>query len=494
MFIYTLKYNMYCMRVSEAYSLGLTQPSLDFVDVELDSDAPLFIDPTALNLLDTEWGGRCRSLIKNFFSAVLEYVKNDQQGEAKRLLSALSEPNETHFGLSRGKPLGRGVGDDLADKMWQALSNSLAVQTGLITDLEDTALMIDGIASDIISDVVTNILREPLLEYTMAMARQFNIPVEEHQTKNVWDMQNKTWTQISMPQIICDGKRLMLTPKAIVRRSISYNAGQYYNKYLLSQLQDEDVRCGLVRVLKNGKIRPPTKRSIKERFMIGENGKINEKEQNRNLTPSRLEVLERYKSETDENPKPILDHIDLANQLDVPVPDWDKLLDDLLAIKPGAKDAKPYEQAIQALFNALFYPWLMYPIPQTRINGGRKIIDITYTNVAQNDFFKWVKDNYPAAYIFVECKNYSTDVGNPELDQLAGRFAPSRGKVGILVSRKILNRDLLRASCRDTAKDDRGYIIPLDDKDLRSLVDAVRKGSEGERLALLRERFNDLVL
>lgn len=46
------------MRVSEYYTLGLTQPSLDFVDVRLDTDVPLFIDPTALNLLDTEWGGQ----------------------------------------------------------------------------------------------------------------------------------------------------------------------------------------------------------------------------------------------------------------------------------------------------------------------------------------------------------------------------------------------------------------------------------------------------
>lgn len=482
------------MRVSEFYSLGLTQPSLDFVDVELNSDTPLFIDPTALNLLDTEWGGKCRSLIKNYFGFVLECVKSNQHDKAKQLLSALSEPNETHLGLSSGKPLGRGVGDELADKIWQALSNSSAVQTGLIADLEDTALMIDGIASDVISDVVTNILREPLLEYTAAMARQFNIPMEGHQTKNVWDMQNRAWVKINMPQIICNGQRLMLVPKAIVRRSISYNAGQYYNKYLLSQLQDEDVRCGLVRILKNGDVRPPTKRSIKERFIIGENGKINEKEQNRNLTPSRPEVLERYKSELTKNPRPVLGHTDLASQLNVPEPDWDRLLEDLFAVSPGAKDAKPYEKAVQALFDALFYPWLMYPIPQTRINEGRKIVDITYTNVAQNDFFKWVKDNYPAAYIFVECKNYSTDVGNPELDQLAGRFAPSRGKVGILASRKILDRNLLRASCRDTAKDDRGYIIPLDDEDLKILVNAVKKGSEGERLALLRERFNDLVL
>lgn len=36
------------MRVSEFYSLGLTQGSLDFVDVDVENDVPLFIDPRAI--------------------------------------------------------------------------------------------------------------------------------------------------------------------------------------------------------------------------------------------------------------------------------------------------------------------------------------------------------------------------------------------------------------------------------------------------------------
>jgi len=482
------------MRVSEYYTLGLTQPSLDFVDVRLDTDVPLFLDPTALHLLDTEWGARCRSLIHNYFSLVLECISNGEHNKAKRLLASLGEPNETHLGLSKSRSRGHGMGTGLADKMWQALTASGAVNTGLITDLEDTALMIDGIASDVISDIVTNIIREPLLEYTIEMCNQHGIPLQLRRTRKIWNAQGKKWEQKDMLQPIVDGQRLMLVPKAIVRKSISYDAGQYYGKYLLEQLQEEDMADGLIRILKNGEHRPPTKKSIKERFTVGENGKINEKEQNRNLTPQRLDVLGRYKEEINENPKPALSHNEIAEQEDTPAPDWDKLLQDLLDVEPGRDEVKKYEKAVQALFDALFYPWLMFPLPQTRLNNGRKIVDITYTNVAQDDFFQWVKSIYPAGYIFVECKNYSTDVGNPELDQLAGRFSPSRGKVGILISRKIANRANVTQSCRDTANDQRGFIIALDDDDLKELVDAVKNKPEGERLNLLRQRFNELVL
>lgn len=482
------------MRVSEHYSLGLEQPSLDFVDVRLDTDVPLFVDPSALHLLGTEWGERCRSLIHNYFSLVLEYVAEGKHDEARRLLTSLSEPNETHLGLSKSRSRGHGMGSGLADKMWQALTVSGAVTTGLITDLEDTALMIDGIASDVISDIVTNIIREPLLEYTIEMCQQHGIPLELRRTRKLWNTTAKKWEQKDMLQPIVNGQRLMLVPKGIVRKSISYDAGQYYGKYLLEQLQEEDMADGLVRILKNGEHRPPTKKSIKERYTVGLNGKINEKEQNRNLTPERLDVLGRYKEEINENPKPVLGHDEIANQAETPPPDWDKLVNDLLNIAPGRDEAKSYEKAVQALFDALFYPWLMFPKPQTRINNGRKIVDITYTNAARDDFFGWVKSVHPAGYIFVECKNYSTDVGNPELDQLAGRFGPSKSKVGLLISRKIQNRELLTQSCRDTANDQRGFIIALDDDDIKLLVEAVKSGPAGERLNLLRERFDEIVL
>lgn len=486
------------MRVSEYYTLGLTQPSLDFVDVRLDTDVPLFLDPTALNLLDTEWGAKCRGLVHDYFSLVLEYISNGEHGKAKALLAQLGEPNETHLGLSKRRSRGHGMGKGLADKMWEALNGSQAVRTGLIRDLEDTALLIDGIASDVISDIVTNIIREPLLEYTIEMANQYGIPLQTRITRKLWDTQAKRWVVKDMLQAITiiNGReqRLLLVPKAVVRKSISYDAGVYYNQYLVEQLQEEEMDRGFVRVIKStGEEKPPTKKSIKENHLDAD-GKINQKKQNRSLTPDRLDVLERFKQEIAENPKPVLSHAQIADEVDTPPPDWDKLLNDLLSVEAGADEAKKYERAVQALFDALFYPWLMYPQPQTRLNSGRKIVDITYSNVAQEDFFKWLKDNYSSAFIFVECKNYSTDVGNPELDQLSGRFAPSRGKVGILISRKIGNKPRIEQSCRDTANDDRGFIITLDDDDIKDLVEAVKTKPVGERLNLLREKFNKLVL
>src|SRR5207302_1265355 len=149
---------------------------------------------------------------------------------------------------------------------------------------------------------------------------------------------------------------------------------------------------------------------------------------------------------------------------------------------------------IEDLLTALFYPALANPQIQHEIHEGRKRIDVTYTNVASYGFFKWLADNYTAPHVFVECKNYGREVGNPELDQLAGRFSPSRGKFGLLVCRSFEDKVLFVRRCRDTAIDDRGFIIALDDGDLATLVHAHKKQDVKREFDLLKARFDELIM
>ena len=475
------------MRVSEYYGLGKNQASLDFVDVHIDTDTRLFIDPTALHLLDGGWGDRCISLIQDYFSLVLQRIKDGEHKEARKLLASLNEPNETKLGYSAGRPHGHGMGKKLAEKMWHGLKESQAVRTGLIKDLEDTALLIDGIASDVISDIVTNIIRGALLEYTADMCREYGIPLQSGVASGpIWNPDVKMWQRKHVEQPVTHDGRLLLVPKAIVRHTITYQADNYYNMYILSKMQEEEAAKGLVQILKSGETKPLSKKSLKERF--GSAGK----QQNRRFTPDWPEVLDQYRSDKQSEPKEPLSHNQIAATVSVPGPDWDNLLNRLSSVPIGANGAHEYELVIKDLLTALFYPWLMYPKTQVKIHDGRKRIDITFTNAAEDDFFAWVRNNYFAPYIIVECKNYAADPVNPELDQLSGRFGNRRGQFGILVCRNIEDKNRFTQRCKDTATDGRGYIIALDDEDIRQLVSAVRFGNKDERLDLLRDRFREL--
>ncbi len=477
------------MRVSEYYELGKNQASLDFVDVQLDTDIPLFIDPTALYVFDSEWGRECVSLIQNYFSLVLEHIANGEDAKAQALLAVLREPNETRLGFSVDKPQGHGMGSGLAEKMWRALKDSEAVRKGIVQELEDTALLIDGIANDVISDIVTNIIRLPLIRYTQQMCDYYGIPTEsEVASGQVWDPVAKKWLQTFERLPVVNHKPLILVPKTIVRHNITYDAHSYYNVYILKHLGDKEMAEGFVRILKTTKEeRPPTKDQLREKF--GSPGK----EQNRKYTPLHPEALEEYREDKKANPREPLTQYSIAESLEAPAPDWDKLLSRLDAIPAGRDTAHAYEVLAKDVMSALFYPWLTNPIAQTKIHDGRKIIDITFDNAAMEGFFHWVRENYGAPLVMIECKNYSQDLANPELDQMSGRFGARRGWFGIVVCRQFENKPLFMQRCKDVAGDGRGYIIALDDDDLRALIVSAKSTTKPERLNLLRERFQGLM-
>jgi hypothetical protein len=73
---------------------------------------------------------------------------------------------------------------------------------------------------------------------------------------------------------------------------------------------------------------------------------------------------------------------------------------------------------------------LTCPQIEQEIDEGRKRIDLSFDNSARDGFFYRLHTTYrlPSQFIFAECKNYGREVGNPEIDQLAGRFGPNRGK------------------------------------------------------------------
>lgn len=480
-------------RVSTIYNLKRTQATLDFVDVDINTDTRLFISPRAFSLLHSEWSDACISLIQNFFGTVLKAIRDADDAKAEALLRELREPNETHLGMSTGPSRGRALGELSAHDVWAALSQSQAAKSGLISDLEDTVLLIEGVGVDIISDITTNIIRSQLISYTQEQCLQLKIPLQEGlESGPMWDPHNLRWYSEAVALPLTARGKLLLVPKAIVRRTSAFDLQEYYRHYMLEFLIEEEKKIGssLVYTIKSGKNKGKSRVNKTDLIEIHGGDKKAAIEQ----SIKHPHVFQKYKEAKCNEEFLPLSHGEISSVERASPPDWDALLDAVRSLETGPTDASKYERAIESLLTALFYNDLVHPNYQAAIHDDRKRIDIRYTNAGLRGFFGWLSKHHPSQYVFVECKNYGKEVANPELDQLAGRFSPSRGQVGLLVCRKFNDKERFLARCRDTAKDHRGFIITLDDDDLATLVQEKKEDvEERHEWSLLRKRMWALV-
>lgn len=463
-------------RFSEIFGIQLEQAQLDFVDITPDRDTPLFIDPFAISLRQDEWSELCHQHITHFFQTALDGIRAGKAAEARRMLNGLNEPNETCLGVSKGKPSGRGVSGKQALDLYDSLARSQAAQSGVLEELAECDLFVEGIGPDKISDITTNIIRRLLIDYTEAQCTLHGVELKgEYPTGRYWDIESRSWRSGYAALPVHKQKRLILVPKYSVRRNMALDAQEYYSHHILNFIQQEEYERGssFVRVLKSGERRPPTKKSVAERFPFSKDFLASFSEAN-------PEVLAGYKSLYSKirGAEGTLRNSDFQDGFDEAT-FAQALIERLRTIPPGLENASAFHSLIVGTLEFVLWPNLIYPQKEAPVHEGRKRIDITYTNAAKNGFFYRAHTAYQIASvkIMVECKNYTKDPSNPEIDQLSGRFSTNRGRLGLLVYRDVSDYELLISRCRDTAKDDRGFIVPLGDDQIIEFLDLIARGS-----------------
>jgi hypothetical protein len=366
---------------------------------------------------------------------VVDDLRGDRDDHARDLLLHLREPNETRLGFSAHRPKGAGIGNFQAEALFQALRDSTAVRTGFLTSLEECELMIDGIGRDKISDLTTNIIRKQLISYTTDQCLLHGVAMEQVALPPCFEPHRQIWAAEYAVLPVRRAAPIVLVPKAIVRSSPAYDYHAYYRHSVLPFLQAEHIRAGsaLVHALKNGASRV-YKRDLEAEYPCS-------KQFLYTFSREHPDVLRRYRE--------TLEHIEKTDRASEVDSADDRtiaaaLVQALRAIDPGSERAHEYHALMIGAVEVIFYPKLLYPQREREIHEGRKRIDIVMSNGAFDGIFHHLPNarQFPCAYVPFECKNYVTEIGNPELDQLAGRFSTNRGRLGFLCCRHFENRQL----------------------------------------------------
>lgn len=476
------------MKISEKFELGRSQFELDFIDIDTDVDTPLFLDPYFLGMRADDFSTRASRTVRSFFTFFIGLINQGKNDDARSLFLHLEEPNETCLGLSVGTPKGRGVNSSDADRIFQSILASKAVQTGLVEHLEDFRVFVYGVDKDKISDMTTNIIRSHLINYTQAQCRLWQIPLTPNiPTGFFWDAASRSWRTGYSEMLIVDQRKILLVPKGIVSFAKRYTPSRFHRQYLLEYLQHEHLQMGSALVQYRVDDTPyVTKKSLEPEAPF-------DKEHLATFVQAHPEVFKEFRSDQVHDQKSISDE-DLSS---VDVNDViAHLIEQLRAVQPGNDGASRYHRIVVSILEMLFYPKLLCPQVEVEINAGRRRIDLTFDNAAVDGVFVRLQNQFKlnCQWIIVECKNYTKDVKNPELDQISGRFAPNRGRVGFLICRDADKRDVLFARCNDIFKEERGLVLPIFDSDLLGCLEAKLAGNGEEVEDMLTRRIRDVAM
>ena len=274
------------MHISKMFGLEIRgHRDIDFVDIDEKNDVGLYIDPMLVGAVNDEFGIKAWKCILTFFDEVARACRENNQVRLYQLLSHAEEPNETNLGMKQKSDYGKGSnGEKLKEILLKFYANCEYVVDGKSL-LVNQSLLMKHFDKDKMSDLITNIIRKCLYEYTIKQQFKHKINVESLSGKSqflgyYWDPEELNWEKLyGYPLRISDKKTVMLVPKNIVRRKYLLDVEKFISKFIFDELQAKHISeksdlCTVYEDKKgNKKIKPPTKEILRKKELTDKNHK-----------------------------------------------------------------------------------------------------------------------------------------------------------------------------------------------------------------------------
>ena len=228
------------MNISENFGFTTKGHKLfDFIDINLDTDTELYIDPTLIDRLPTSWCIETKKILQNYFDNVFECCKTKNYARLDKLVAFGKEPNETKLGLSVAQSCGKGSKPDSLRNIFRTVAEQCLIEKGLVEKPSELCVFVNNFAEDRMSDLITNIIRGQLYKFTTQQCKKLNINMSQKQYNlgNYWDAFEKEWNTLIGNSLIIGGKKILLVPKIIVRRKFIISVAQYIQKHVLTYRQ-----------------------------------------------------------------------------------------------------------------------------------------------------------------------------------------------------------------------------------------------------------------
>lgn len=222
------------MNLSSYLGIPAGHDHLGFIDIRLDSDTPLFIDPCLIEQDDNEMSIEAEKLLDDFTQCLCSEMRSENW-YFSTILNVGHEVNETKLGYGNGMngkgKTGPGMRVSLSDL------RSLAIQGGSLSKMQDIPVLVRDFAEDCMSDLETNILRRLLVQFTEKQMLMYGVrPVGESEVIE-WSLEEHGWVHRVEPFWLADNVKFLLVPKQWVRKHFLFSTDSYFTRVVLEYLQ-----------------------------------------------------------------------------------------------------------------------------------------------------------------------------------------------------------------------------------------------------------------
>lgn len=242
---------------------------ISFLNSNIERDTQLFIDPIAIMSLKNPIWEAMKLEVQGYFHHLIGLMKEWKKWEALNLLSHLRESwtasAYTHIWYSKWGSW-KAIWKDKAHMIYKSLIGSKALESWLLQDIEDTALLIEGIWKDNISDLITNILAEYLIKYSLREYISLGYTETMFIRLIVWNSRERKWTRVMREVPRIGNKPIILIPRVIVSNKMVNSTEDFVTHKLLPNEQRLHLiaQSPLCRLLKDWTLKEPTKKALRK--------------------------------------------------------------------------------------------------------------------------------------------------------------------------------------------------------------------------------------
>jgi hypothetical protein len=438
-------------RLTDYYSIGVTQEGLDFAIPFLDEDLPLHVDPFLLWRSPSLQDNALHTAVINSFNHLGHLNRTDPE-RAISILVRLSECDEIGLGSShtrKGKRFGRQTAKEILG-LFELVPDYNRYG---FRHFEEIQFFVEGIAKDRISDICCSFIKSFLIDYTIQQCTTCRIPLVTVTTE-VYDYRNNRLTSedVQLPVNPETGLGIILVPKHWLRYTPWLNFDEYYVKFAGDQQSEDPVQ--------------------RRRQILTYN--------RTNYDSVKTYVVTKEKSRDDCVNDPLFKQIPLTSAR--------AALRAIRQLPTGITDSndKKYEREASRLLASLCYPLLDFAQVQARTEDGVLIRDLIFYNNRGHQLLQDLWDTYSSKQIVFELKNVK-EIQRDHINQLNRYLTDTFGRFGILMTRNPLKPPMMKNTTQ-LWSGQRKCIIALTDEDLDLMV-SVYESKQRDPIDVLKKKY-----